>query len=412
MSRGLGDVYKRQPKKRCCAGECPRGKLQSYNWLERVSDNNDCNIVEVVFKNTRTGFYENTSGLELNIGDDVVVESQPGYDIGKIQLTGRLVKLHMAKSGVKEEELKKVLRTPTSRELDRADEVHAREHDTMIRARKIAEDLSLNMKIGDVEYQADGAKAIFYYIADERVDFRALIRVLADTFRIRVEMKQIGARQEAGRIGGIGPCGRPLCCSQWMTKFTSVATGAARIQDLSMSPQKLAGQCAKLKCCLNFETPVYAEAAKEMPHKDIALETKDNTYYLFKADILARKATYSTDKRIPANLVTIDARRAFEIIALNKQGVKPDSLLSEGQIAEDEQNKVVDLAEQESLTRFDKSKKKGGKKQGARQKGAKPEAKNQSAARQEKSQGKGKGRGHKNHQNKNNAAEGKKKNGQ
>lgn len=367
---------------------------------------------EVVFKNTRTGFYENTSGLELNIGDDVVVESQPGYDIGKIQLTGRLVKLHMAKSGVKEEELKKVLRTPTSRELDRADEVHAREHDTMIRARKIAEDLSLNMKIGDVEYQADGAKAIFYYIADERVDFRALIRVLADTFRIRVEMKQIGARQEAGRIGGIGPCGRPLCCSQWMTKFTSVATGAARIQDLSMSPQKLAGQCAKLKCCLNFETPVYAEAAKEMPHKDIALETKDNTYYLFKADILARKATYSTDKRIPANLVTIDARRAFEIIALNKQGVKPDSLLSEGQIAEDEQNKVVDLAEQESLTRFDKSKKKGGKKQGARQKGAKPEAKNQSAARQEKSQGKGKGRGHKNHQNKNNAAEGKKKNGQ
>ena len=204
--------------------------------------------MEVVFKNTRTGFYENTSGLELNIGDDVVVESQPGYDIGKIQLTGRLVKLHMAKSGVKEEELKKVLRTPTSRELDRADEVHAREHDTMIRARKIAEDLSLNMKIGDVEYQADGAKAIFYYIADERVDFRALIRVLADTFRIRVEMKQIGARQEAGRIGGIGPCGRPLCCSQWMTKFTSVATGAARIQDLSMSPQKLAGQCAKLKC--------------------------------------------------------------------------------------------------------------------------------------------------------------------
>lgn len=400
------------PKKRCCAGECPRGKLQSYNWLEGVSDNNDCNIVEVVFKNTRTGFYENTSALELNIGDDVVVESQPGYDIGKIQLTGRLVKLHMAKSGVKEEELKKVLRTPTSRELDRADEVHAREHDTMIRARKIAEDLSLNMKIGDVEYQADGAKAIFYYIADERVDFRALIRVLADTFRIRVEMKQIGARQEAGRIGGIGPCGRPLCCSQWMTKFTSVATGAARIQDLSMSPQKLAGQCAKLKCCLNFETPVYAEAAKEMPHKDIALETKENTYYLFKADILARKATYSTDKRIPANLVTIDARRAFEIIALNKQGVKPDSLLSEGQIAEDEQNKVVDLAEQESLTRFDKSKKKGSKKQVARQKGAKPEAKNQSAARQEKSQGKGKGRGHKNHQNKNNAAEGKKKNGQ
>ena len=194
------------------------------------------------------------------------------------------------------------------------------------------------------------------------MDFRTLIRVLADTFKIRVEMRQIGARQEAGRIGGIGPCGRPLCCSQWMTKFNSVGTGAARIQDISMSPQKLAGQCAKLKCCLNFETAVYAEAQKQLPGKDIPLETKDNTYYLFKPDILARMVTYSTDKKIPANLVTVSAARAFEVIALNKQGIKPDSLLSEGQLAEGEQKKVVDLAEQDDLTRFDKSKRRKKKK--------------------------------------------------
>lgn len=345
--------------------ECPRAKLFATNWLEEISDARDCDIVEVVFKNTRTGYYINALGPELRIGQEVVVESQPGYDIGRVNMTGRLVRVQMRKNGVKDEQdLKKVLRYPSPHELDRADEAHSLEHETMIRARKIAEDLSLNMKIGDVEYQADAAKAIFYYIADERVDFRALIRVLADTFKVRVEMRQIGARQEAGRIGGIGPCGRPLCCSQWMTKFISVGTGAARIQDLSMSPQKLAGQCAKLKCCLNFETAVYAEAQKQVPGKDVQLETKDNLYYLFKTDILARKVTYSTDRKIPANLVTIDAKRAFEVMALNKQGIKPDSLLSEGQIQADEDNKVVDLAEQESLTRFDKSKKRKKKKSG------------------------------------------------
>lgn len=347
---------------------CPRAKLNATNWLEPISGAADFDIVEVVFKNTRTGYYINKLGPEIKIGDIVVVESQPGYDIGRVNMTGRLVRLQMIKNGVKEDtELRNLLRRPSAQELDRAEEAHSLEHETMIRARKIAEDLCLNMKIGDVEYQADAAKAIFYYIADERVDFRTLIRVLADTFKVRVEMRQIGARQEAGRIGGIGPCGRPLCCSQWMTKFVSVGTGAARIQDLSMSPQKLAGQCAKLKCCLNFETAVYAEAAKQMPGKDIQLETKDNTYYLFKSDILARKITYSTDKRIPANLVTIDARRAFEIIALNRQGIKVDSLLTERQIAADEEKKVVDLAEQESLTRFDKARKKKKKPQAKKQ---------------------------------------------
>ncbi len=230
------------------------------------------------------------------------------------------------------------------------------------------------MKIGDVEYQGDGGKAIFYYIADERVDFRKLIRILADTFKVRIEMKQIGARQEAGRIGGIGPCGRPLCCSSWMTHFVSVGTGAARVQDLSMNPQKLAGQCAKLKCCLNFEIDSYSEAQKKLPPKDVALETKDGTYYYFKPDILARKITYSTDKSIPANLVTIDAARAFEIIALNKQGIKVDAL-EETDGKKNEKPAYVDLVEQESLTRFDNSKRRKRKRNNNNQDSDKPDKK-------------------------------------
>ena len=348
----------------------PRGKLNCYDWLSDIPGGQaDFNIVEVQFKNTRKGFYLNSLNLPLAIGDTVAVEAAPGHDIGQVTLTGQLVKLQMKKANLKPDfEIKRVLRIAKPTDLERFEEAKAKENDTMIRSRKIAEDLKLNMKIGDVEYQADGVKAIFYYIADERVDFRTLIRVLAETFKVRVEMRQIGARQEAGRIGGIGPCGRPLCCSQWMTKFNSVGTGAARIQDLSMSPQKLAGQCAKLKCCINFETAVYAEAQKQIPGKDIQLETKDNLYYLFKSDILARMVTYSTDRKIPANLVTISAERAFEIVALNKQGIKPDSLLTDDQRAEDEQKKVVDLAEQDDLTRFDKSrrrKKKGNNRQNA-----------------------------------------------
>lgn len=347
----------------CSEGGCPRGKLYATNWLDGISDSSDCDVVEVSFKNTRVGFYSNPSSIPLGIGDIVAVEGNPGHDIGRVSMVGRLVRLQMRKNGVKpDSELKRVFRIATQTDLEKFEEARSREHSTMIRTRKIAEELQLNMKIGDVEYQGDGGKAIFYYIADERVDFRKLIRILADTFKIRVEMKQIGARQEAGRIGGIGPCGRPLCCASWMTHFVSVGTGAARVQDLSMNPQKLAGQCAKLKCCLNFETDVYSEAQKKMPPKDAVLETKDSLYYFFKPDILAGTVTYSTDKRIPANLVTIEARRAFEIIALNKKGVKVDSLLSESKAAEAARPTYVDLVEQESLTRFDKSKKKKKKK--------------------------------------------------
>ena len=234
----------------------------------------------------------------------------------------------------------------------------ARETDTMIQSRKIAESLGLNMKIGDVEYQGDGNKAIFYYISDERVDFRKLIKILAETFKVRIEMKQIGARQEAGRIGGIGPCGRPLCCSSWMTNFVTVATSAARHQDLSLNPQKLAGQCAKLKCCLNFEVDAYVESIKRLPPRDVTLETADGTFYHFKTDIFKREITYSTDKQIPSNLVTISADRVFEVIAMNKAGEKPLSLVPEGRDSGKPKKEFVDLVGQDSVTRFDKAKKK------------------------------------------------------
>lgn len=345
-----------------CGRREPRGKLLASNWLANVSNvGTDSNLIEVIFKNTRVGFFSNPENFDLKIGDLVVVEGTPGYDIGKISMIGHLVRLQMKKAGVKDlKDLKKVIRIATEEDLDKFEEAKSREHSTMIKARSIAEDLGLDMKIGDVEFQGDGSKAIFYYIADERVDFRKLIRILAETFKVRIEMKQIGARQEAGRIGGIGPCGRPLCCASWMNRFVSVGTGAARIQDISMNPQKLAGQCGKLKCCLNFEIDAYAEAHNDLPPKDAILETKDNAYFLFKTDILARKLTYSTDKHIPANLVAIDAQRAFEIIKLNKNGIKPQHLDDNLQITNE--TEFGDIIGQDSLTRFDKKNNKKKKK--------------------------------------------------
>ena len=370
----------RNKRKYCSEKGCPRGKLFASNWLEGISDSRDTDTVEVSFKNTRIGFYTNPEKLPLEIGDIVAVEGNPGHDIGRVTMTGRLVSRQMLKNGVKPDtELKRVFRIATQADMEKFEEARSREHSTMIRTRKIAEELGLNMKIGDVEYQGDGTKAIFYYIADERVDFRKLIRVFAATFRGRVVMKLIGARQEAGRIGGIGPCGRPLCCSSWMTHFVSVGTGAARIQDLSMNPQKLAGQCAKLKCCLNFEIDAYAEASKKLPAKDIVLQTKDADYFYFKPDLLKNTITYSTDKRVPANLVTIDSKRAFEIIALNKQGIKVDSLSKEQQDNSAKPQGYVDLVEQESLTRFDKTKKKK-KKKSSKQKQAQPQKTNRQPA--------------------------------
>lgn len=341
--------------KLCCKG-CSRqdNKLNTYDWLADIPGNaEECEMVEVQFKNTRKGYYRNSNKIQLKKGDVVAVEATPGHDIGVVTLTGRLVPLQMRKSNLKADaEIKRIYRKAKPVDMEKFNEAKAKEHATMIRARQIALNLNLNMKIGDVEYQGDGNKAIFYYIADERVDFRQLIKVLADAFRVRIEMKQIGARQEAGRIGGIGPCGRELCCATWMTSFVSVSTSAARFQDISLNPQKLAGQCAKLKCCMNYEVDCYVEAQKRLPSKEIELETKDGTFYFFKADILSNQISYSTDKSFPANLVTISGKRAFEIIAMNKKGIKPDNL----QEAEERQEpkKATDLLEQESVTRFDR----------------------------------------------------------
>ena len=341
----------------------PRGKLNCFDWLGNVpGKKNTFDMVEVQFKNTRKGYYKNVSNLNLKIGDIVAVEASPGHDVGRVSLTGKLVALQMKKANLRPDaEIRRIFRKAKAADMEKFETAKAKEYDTMIRSRQIAKDLKLDMKIGDVEYQGDGNKAIFYYIADERVDFRQLIKVLADVFHVRIEMKQIGARQEAGRIGGIGPCGRPLCCASWMTNFVSVATSAARYQDISLNPQKLAGQCAKLKCCLNYEVDTYVECVKQMPSKEIRLETKQHTYYLFKTDVFNKMLTYSTEKNAPADLVTIPAERAFAVIALNKRGVKPDNL-SEGGDSEKTSSEFGDIVGQDSVTRFDKAKKKKRKK--------------------------------------------------
>lgn len=354
-----------------CGNVCVKGcsrhadKLNTYDWLADLPDNAEaCNIVEVQFKPPRKGYFINVNNLPLEKGEIVAVEASPGHDIGTVTMTGRLVPLQVKKANLKPgTELKKIYRKARPVDMDKFKEAKSREHETMIESRQIALNLGLKMKIGDVEYQGDGNKAIFYYIADERVDFRQLIKVLAERFHVRIEMKQIGARQEAGRIGGIGPCGRELCCATWLTSFTSVSTSAARFQDISLNPQKLAGQCAKLKCCMNFEVDQYVESLKRLPSREITLFTQDNEYHFFKADILAHKITYSTDKRLLVNEKTISARRAFEIIQMNRDGFKPESL-EEGGVEPEATS--LDLLDQESINRFDSSKKKHKKSKGGR----------------------------------------------
>lgn len=333
-------------------------QLNTYDWLADVPGNAEStDLVEVQFKHTRKGYYHNVNNLPLKKGDIVAVEASPGHDIGVVTLTGRLVKMQLKKANLKSaDDIKRVYRLARQIDIDKYHEAKAREHETMIESREIAKGLGLQMKIGDVEYQGDGQKAIFYYIADERVDFRQLIKDLAAAFHVRIEMKQIGARQEAGRIGGTGPCGRELCCATWMKNFVSVSTAAARFQDISLNPQKLAGMCAKLKCCLNYEVDDYIEAGRRLPTRDVILQTLDSDYYLFKTDILAGLVTYSTDKRMAANLETITAVRAKEIIEMNKRGEKPEALQPDDQ--QKEPAKPIDLLAGDSITRFDKAKKK------------------------------------------------------
>lgn len=356
-----------------CAEGCGHDQCQMnvHDYLADLPDNKEVNdLVEVQFKNTRKGYYRNENHLNIKKGEMVAVEAVPGHDIGIVTMTGRLVALQMKKSNLKPgEELKRIYRVARPADMEKYEEAKAREHETMIRSRQAAKDLGLEMKIGDVEFQGDGNKAIFYYIAEGRVDFRQLIKVLAELFHVRIEMRQIGVRQEAGRIGGFGPCGRELCCSTWIRSFQSVGTAAARFQDISLNPQKLAGQCAKLKCCMNYEVDQYIEASRRLPSREMTLQTTDGEYYFFKADILSNTVTYSTDKRIAANLTVIPAQRAMEIIEMNHRGEKPDTLEEAGRNVAPQ---AVDLATQEDLHRFDSKKKKKRKKKKSGSQGDKP----------------------------------------
>ncbi|MEG0795881.1 MAG: regulatory iron-sulfur-containing complex subunit RicT [Odoribacter sp.] len=336
------------------------GKLSVYNWLEDLPTTNCVpEIVEVQFKNTRKGFYNNPSNLPLQKGDIVAVEAALGHDIGVISLSGELVKeqIRLKRIDLERNPLKKVYRKAKPHDIEKWQQAIALEHETMIRSRKIAADLNLNMKIGDVEYQGDKTKAIFYYIADDRVDFRTLIKVLAETFRIRIEMKQIGTRQEAGRIGGIGPCGRKLCCSSFITNFISVSTSAARYQDISLNPQKLAGQCGKLKCCLNYEVDAYLDAQKDFPSSNIPLNTGNGLLYHQKTDIFGQMMSYTPDKEGKGIFIQIPVRRVKEIITMNRKGIIPPQAV---EIREDEpvDIKYTDGVGEESLNRFDEKKQK------------------------------------------------------
>ena len=356
----------------CCGNDCKENlnensdsitsyfskcsKLDTYNWIWDIPETgNETDIVEVRFKNTRKAYFRNVNLLRLNRGDLVAVEASPGHDIGVVSLTGNLVLHQLAKYGISptSEEIKKVYRKAREADLEKWKEAIRLEHETMIRSRTFTERLRLNMKIGDVEYQGDKTKAIFYYIADERVDFRQLIKDLAEAFRIRIEMKQIGARQEAGRIGGIGSCGRELCCATWITNFLSVTTAAARFQEVSLNPQKLAGQCGKLKCCLNYEVTSYVDAQKDFPDRSTVLRTRQGDAFFQKTDIYRGIYWYSLNDAPAMNLVPVSVERVKEIIALNKKNIFPENLIDFSVPAVEKKEDFSDVIGQDSLTRFE-----------------------------------------------------------
>lgn len=344
--------------RRGCSEPCNSGcfKLESYDWLEEISKiDTFYDVVEVRFKNTRKGYYLNQNKLRLKKGDVVAVEASPGHDIGVINLTGQLVKHKLIEEEIdyKDQELKRVYRKAKPVDIDKWKNAIELEHPTMIRSRKISTELGLNMKIGDVEYQGDKTKAIFYYIADERVDFRQLIKVLAEEFKVRIEMRQIGARQEAGRIGGVGSCGRELCCASFITNFVSVTTNAARYQEVSLNPQKLAGQCGKLKCCLNYELDTYLDEQQDFPDTSIPLKTKSGTALHQKTDVFKRMMWYLYKENEKQIITCLTVGTVKEIIEKNAKGVYPDSLKGveeSGMASMIEYQNAVGL---ESLTRFE-----------------------------------------------------------
>ena len=343
-------------------------KLADTNFLKGTMDDTFKNVFEVRFKNTRKNIYLNDSGQNIKIGDLVIVEAATGHDLGIVTLEGPVVGRQMKAKGIDPEtfEYKKILRKAKQPDIIKWQEAIAREQDTMIAARRIAAEMGLEMKIGDVEFQGDGSKAIFYYIADGRVDFRQLIKVFAEEFRIRIEMKQIGARQEAGLIGGLGICGRELCCANYITSFMSISTAAARVQDLSLNPQKLAGQCGKLKCCLNYEVATYQDAHTRIPRVSEPLEFQDGQAFLRKTDILRELMYFSYDKSSDAALYPLDAAEVREIIKMNRNGIKPESLKEEPAPAAPE---FVTSVGDDSISRFDSPKKKKSHGSGRRNKG-------------------------------------------
>ena len=335
-------------------------KLEVYDTLKGIAQEQFDNYFEVRFKNTRKGIYVNASGQSIKTGDLVVVEAANGHDLGVVTLEGPIVGRQMKCKGVdpEKQELKKIYRKARPFDIQRWQDAIAREQETMIRARVLANSLGLEMKIGDVEFQGDGTKAIFYYIADGRVDFRQLIKDFAEEFHIRVEMKQIGARQEAGLIGGLGVCGRELCCANYITDFKSITTGAARIQDLSLNPQKLAGQCGKLKCCLNYEVAAYLDAQSRIPKVTEPLEFEDGQAWLVKTDILAEKLYFSYEKGSLAQVFPLTADEVREVQAMNRRGERPETLRQEDISAPEFISAVGD----DAINRFDPEKKKRRKK--------------------------------------------------
>ena len=354
VERAEGGEVECNYRQGCC-------KLEVYDWLQGVAQEQFNQFFEVRFKNTRKGIYRNGSGQSIKTGDLVIVEAANGHDLGIVTLEGPIVGRQMKCKRINPEtyEFKRIYRKAKPFDIEKWQEAIAREHETMIRSRQIAAELGLEMKIGDVEFQGDGTKAIFYYIADGRVDFRQLIKIFAEEFRIRIEMKQIGARQEAGLIGGLGVCGRELCCSNYISTFQSITTSAARIQDLSLNPQKLAGQCGKLKCCLNYETAAYMDAQSRIPKVNNPLEFEDGLAYLMKTDILREVMYFSYDPSSLANLYPLYAEEVWDIIKMNRNGIRPESLKVDSVPSAPE---FVTAVGDDAINRFDESRKRRKKK--------------------------------------------------
>lgn len=365
----------------CSSGGC--NKLDVYDWLGNMSlpdGHSTYDMVEIRFKNSRKGFYRNQNGISLQVGDIVIVETSPGYDVGVVSVVGELVRVQIRKKApdIKPYEAKKVLRIANQEEIDKWIQGRTLEKDVMYQARSLAVNLKLEMKISDVEYQADLSKATFYYTAEGRVDFRQLIKDMADKFKIRIEMRQIGSRQEASRLGGIGSCGRELCCSTWLTDFRTVSTSAARYQQLSLNPQKLAGQCGKLKCCLNFELDMYLDTIKEFPRSDIRLKTEKGVAFHIKTDVFKRQMWYATEGEM--GLIALDPDKVKEVIKLNKDGKTPKDLkdftiIKESNVKSDEPS-YENVVGQDSLNRFENSFNKNKKKKRPQGQGGAPTGKN------------------------------------